>query len=349
MSPLRPALLPAQPLKPSPHPWLWPARIPTGKITLLLGDPGVGKSLLALDLAARLSAALPWPDAPARLPPLPATLSVTDDEPQTCILPRLAAAGADLARIDCLFGLRLPEDALAPYTPLVLPDHVEAVRYLARSRPIPGLLVLDPLSAFLSPAANANPALAILPLADIAAETGLTILIVAHPRKSPARGPLYRLGGPLAAVAAARSVLLLTPDPADPARRVLTTVKSSYCVPPPALAFRIIDGPRVEWLPADTLIASGVSGLPLDLLDLSPDARSALVEAREWLAHALASGPRPVRDLLTEARQLGISLATLRRAKRALCVRSTRPAHDSPWLWSIMPYNKDAQGGVRQS
>ncbi len=98
-------------IHPEPRHWLWPARIPLGKLTLLIGDPGVGKSLLLADLAARVSAPHPWPDSPPSLrrsvassPPHGVILVCPEDGPADTLRPRLAAASAGLASICILEG-----------------------------------------------------------------------------------------------------------------------------------------------------------------------------------------------------------------------------------------------------
>jgi hypothetical protein len=89
--------------------------------------------------------------------------------------------------------------------------------------------------------------------------------------------------------------------------------------------------------------------LPPDLLELPPDAHSAIIEAADFLQHALAKGPRPATEILRQARSLGHSLITIRRAKRILAVYSLKPALDEAWLWSLQrPDNKgDHIGGAK--
>ena len=99
----------------TPIHWLWPARVPAGKLTLLVGDPGLGKSFVTLDIAARISRgqALPrvsneQPAAERSMPGSIVLLSAEDDVSDT-IRPRLIAAGADLSRIIALQAVNCPD------------------------------------------------------------------------------------------------------------------------------------------------------------------------------------------------------------------------------------------------
>ena len=341
--------------------WLWPNRIPIGKLTLLVGDPGIGKSLLAADLAARVSAGLPWPlplkpSIPESLnPSLPESLNPSIPEslnPSTSVAPshrggviivsaedrlddilhpRLTAAGADLGSICVLEGVRLDlrTDIAAP---LNLSQHLEPLAEAVRAVTFPRLLILDPLPALLAPAADplatpfrtpsAGLTTVLNALAELAHRHSVAVLAVTHLAKTAGSRPIYRTRGSIAFVAAARSVLLLAPHHDDADRRVLLPVKSVYGPPPPPLQFRILPGPRLDWLPLPALDAPGLSA---DMLDLTP-------EARDWLTDALAAGPRPARDLLHDARRCGFSRGTLRRAKRLLGVGSAKGK--SAWLWT---------------
>jgi len=398
----------ANELEAQPFPWLWPHRIPLGQVSLLVGDPGVGKSLLAADLAARVSAAHPWPDQPAHpipdhapptsaagpSPSMPSVSSLSfvgafpypagvvlvapeDSAPHT-LLPRLTAAGANLDHISILEGVsRTCTSYLRPYVPpslpLTLPDHADELEQAIRAHDHPRLVILDPLSALLAPAAYGSPhAVANLfaVLTDIAHRKGLAILAVTHLSKTRAHHMLYRVRGSLSFVAAARAVHLLSPDPDQPDRRILTPLKTIHGPPPPPLAFRIAppppacriappppplalgvtpsqisnlkspspssSAPRLVWEIPDPDSPDLAHASP-DLLDLAPDAWSALSEACHWLTASLAAAPRPASEIIREARAIGIAPRTLHRAKRLLGVRSLKPTNDSPWLWSLSP------------
>jgi hypothetical protein len=347
---------------PPPHfAWLWPQRLPLACLTLLIGDPGVGKSLLTADLAARLSVPCPWPDDPAAERPDPATLPPLPPNPteeafqrsfptirgfpsrqiaptgvvfaapeDDATLPdRLTAAGADLLHISVLDGVRPPftQDLL----PLRLPGHADQLEHAIRAHDHPRLVVLDPIHVLLDDGVYCSPDLQaglVACLTSMAHRRGVALLAVGHLTRTYARRVLYRIRGALSLVAAARSILLLTSDPDCPDRRILTQIKSAYGPLAPPLAFRIVAGPKLAWDdPArpDWRLATGV-------LDLSPESFSVLSETCDWLTDFLAPGPRPAREVLAAARAAGIPRVTLFRAKRLLNIRSQKIAHAWTWL-----------------
>ena len=418
--------------------WLWPGRIPLGGLTLLVGDPGVGKSLLVADIAARVSAALPWPDDPAaekwdaatapalapveqrtdedvrrRWPPirghmaegiLPSgvVLASPEDRGAGVLQARLKAAGADLEQITSLDGvtdrydLSLPAElrhlatseplsgtgrrrwdfetgtaagVAAPKgsqgaepepTPLVLPAHLGALEQAIRGHGHPRLVVLDPVNALLSAEARTCPdvlARLLGSLASMARRKEVAIVAVGHLVKAQSDRLLYRVRGSLAFVAAARAVLLVSGDPDQPGRCVLSAIKSVFGAPPAPLEFRIGEGGRLEWeveakageREADAGRGAGAEGansqpgaarpsarrpwaLRADLLDRK-EKYSAIAEACDWLAAYLAAGPRPAGELLADARAAGINAGTLRRAKRLVGVRSWQA--ERTWMWGV--------------
>src|SRR5688572_21997357 len=134
---------PLSALRPRPLSWLWPGRLALGKLALLDGDPGLGKSLLALDLCARLSTGRPFPDcSPSPGVCSSIVLNVEDAGPDT-IIPRLRALNADLDRVFVL----TPEDD-SPDCPLCLPAQT-ALLEAALVRTQARLVVLDPIVSFL--------------------------------------------------------------------------------------------------------------------------------------------------------------------------------------------------------
>lgn len=314
--------------------WLWPGRIPFGKLTVIDGDPGLGKSAMTLDLAARQSAGNPLPDGTPLAAAGIVLLSAEDGLADT-IRPRLEAAGGDLGRILALPLIPDADGERLPAIPLDIPVIEEAV-----SRMKAALVVIDPLMAFLGGDVHAfrdqDVRRALAPLAAMAERTGVAMVVVRHLNKAPGGSPLYRGGGSIGIIGAARSGLLVAADPEDPERRILASTKSNLGPPPSALAYRLegtLSGSvRVVWLGETDHTASKLLSAPS-----GEEERSALDEATGVLSDILSSGPVSADDVKRQAREAGITTATLRRAKATLGVRSEKvgfpPA--TKWMWVL--------------
>jgi putative DNA primase/helicase len=305
-----------------------------GSITVLAGDPGLGKSLLSLNLAAALSRGAFGPHGAGDI-----LLLTAEDSRTHTVRPRLEAAGADLARVH--FG-SICRDGLE--TTLALPYDVGALRELIQSTRTQ-LLVIDPLMAHLASNVNSwkdqTVRQALAPLHTLADATATAILIVAHLNKGQGTDPLQRLGGSIGIPAAARSVLPLGRDPDDPdgeqgRQRVLAHVKSNVSELSPSLRFKIetgcADDTRAE---TARIVQTGISTYTgSDLLVSDRRERgSKLAEAVAYLDRALADGPRPVQELKAEGEQFGIAEQTMVRAKQTLGVESFKLDFGRGWAW----------------
>jgi hypothetical protein len=189
--------------------WLWHPFLARGKLSVLDGDPGTGKSFLTVDLAARLSRGGPLPDGqPLDRPHTTLILNAEDDAADT-VRPRAAAAGADLSRVVVAECDPLPQ----------FPASGPALGRLVRERAA-DLLVIDPMMAFFPPEAWANSdqriRRALAPLAGMAADTGCAVLLVRHLSKATGRNAVYRGSGSVGILGAARTGLLLGRHPDDP-------------------------------------------------------------------------------------------------------------------------------------
>jgi hypothetical protein len=252
-------------------------------------------------------------------------LNAEDDAAGT-ILPRLRAAGADLD------GVFVSADDLPKF-----PDDLPRLESLVREGDI-GLLVIDPLSAFLPPDLAGGQAVAVrrvlAPLVSLAVRTGVAVVLVRHLAKRQFAKALYRGFGSIGIAGLARTVLLADSLPHPAWRRSLSVLKSNLTVAPARLAYRIIDRGGVgvvEWLDtADPPTLPARAQTP------------GVVRATVWLLEALAHGPRPAAELLVAAREAGIGERVMEHAKRQLKIASrVMRTADGRRFWQWCPPEED--------
>jgi AAA domain len=301
-------------------------------LTVLAGDPGLGKSLLTINLAARLSQ--------GGLAPEPANvLMLTAEDPLgQVVVPRLHAAGADMSRVH--FG-SIERDRME--TQILLPDDIAELGALVE-RTNARLVVIDPLMAHLAGAVDSwkdqKVRQALAPLQQMAEQTATAVLVVAHLNKGQSNDPLQRLGGSIGIPAAARSVLLLgrDPDGLDESRRVLAHVKNNLAAPAPSLVFEL-EGVELPDSGVETarIFEAGLSDYrAADLLSIEQSERgSKLSAAVGFIEEQLAQGPKLISELKATGQQLGFSETTLKRAKVELGVQSEKAEFDGGWLWYL--------------
>jgi hypothetical protein len=330
--------------------WLWPSWLALGKLALLDGDPGLGKSAMTLDLAARVSSGKGFPDGAGCAPAGVVLLSAEDGLADT-VRPRLDAAGADTSKV---LALATVPDENGHDRLLSIPEDLALIEMGIR-RVGARLVVVDPLMAFLSGETNSHRdqdvRRALAPLAGLGERTGAAVLVVRHLNKATANNPLYRGGGSIGIIGAARMAFVVGKDPQDENRRVLASTKNNLAMPPASLMFGLeeADGGsvRVDWLGNSEVSAKDLLATPQD--HEHADARS---EAVEFLEEALANGPLPAKQVIEEADDAGIAEKTLRRAKKALDVVAYREnttgekRGSGRWLW-MLPMVELIEGSVQ--
>ncbi len=320
-----------------PVEWLWPGWVPLGKLTVLDGDPGVGKSTLLLDLAARLSRDGVMPDG-ARGPLGAALILSAEDGEEDTIRPRLAAAGAVLERICTLPTVRDEDGEMRPpEIPLDLPAIDAAVRQFGAR-----LLVIDPLMAYLTGAdasVDQEVRRALFKLSRLAERRECAVVCLRHLSKVGGDKAVYRGGGSIGIVAAARSGLVVAADPDQPGRRILAAAKCNLALPPRPLRFALeaADGVcRVRWLgQADVTADELVRRLTRPELVKRAEERTRLQEAVEFLRNLLADGPEPTAHCYLLAQTEGIARRTLQRALKPAGVRQRRAAKGGDMVWQL--------------
>lgn len=321
--------------------WLWPGRIALGKLNLLDGDPGRGKTTLLLDIAARLTRGRPMPDGAPCATAGGVVILTGEDGIADTIVPRLQAAGADCGK--CItVSLRDAGDAVD--YPLSIPTNLDeleiAVRHISAK-----LVIIDPLMAFLGGEVKANNdqdiRRALARLASLAERTGAAVVVIRHLNKAPGSNPLYRGGGSIGIIGAARVGLLVAPDPDDDRRSILAINKCNLGAPAPALAYRLEEAgngtARLVWDGVTTHTARSLLAPPVTD---ETEAGGALADAQQFLRDILAAGPKPVNDIRAEAKAAGISDRTLDRAKERLPIRAKKHGQGY-WSWELPP--KDAK------
>ncbi len=336
-------------VKPEEVRWLWPGRIPLGRLSLLVGRPGEGKSFATTDWAARVSKGRAWPDG--TVCKLGSVLLVSaEDDPSDTIRPRLDAHEAEPTRIHALQGVRAGNDAQgrpieAVFTLADLDALKQAIDEIGDVR----LIVVDPIGSYMGGRVDAhrdNEVRAVLaPLGEIARQSGAAVLLVAHQRKGAASHADDLVLGSRAFTGIARSVLHMLRDPDDENRRLLLPGKMNLSTPSPGLAFTIDGDPaRVQWEPdpvqttaAEVLARGNGTG------DTSSGD-----EAEQWLRDVLSNGPMPSSELKVQAEHDGMAWRTIERTKKRIGVNATREGFgsDGKWVW-VLP--KDRQGRQAQS
>lgn len=336
--------------------WLWRSYIPMGRLTVVDGPPGVGKStIVSADIAARVSTGATMPDGSPGTEGGVVILSAEDAEADT-IRPRLDAAGADVARVVTLRMRDLVADA---DDLLILPDDLAELEDLIR-REQAVLVIIDPLVAYLSGQIDGHRdqdvRRALARLGRTAERTGAAIVAVRHLRKTP--GPaVYRGGGSIGITAAARSLLVVEHHPDEDGVRVLAAAKHNLAARAPSLRYGVVDhdgAGRIEWhgpcdIDADTLLAAAASrGMPgASASRRRPDIVEIIARLLDAAPAAAWSGtPTDLAAELTRhgwqstATERGCGVAAgkavsgVRDALRARGIQ-TRPARDRERCWSI--------------
>jgi hypothetical protein len=325
----------ASEVKPEHVEWLWDGRIPLGKITILDGDPGLGKSALTLDIAARITTGSSMPDGSPGVIGGVVILNAEDDEADT-IVPRLMAMNADLTRVRILKTFPGSEGERQPE----IPGDLAAIEQAAKSVDAK-LIIIDPLMAFLASTTNSfrdqDIRRALAPLAMLSQRARAAALVVRHLNKNTEGNALYRGGGSIGIIGAARSGLLVARDPDDETgqSRILASTKSNlgptttslcYSIQPHGMSIKVL------W--------SGESGHHAAALLAVPsgeDGHAAIDEACEFLRSILEDGVMSAKDAIRKGDAAGFSDRTLKRAKAVLGIKARRQGFGagSTWVWEL--------------
>jgi RecA/RadA recombinase len=297
--------------------WLAFPFLPIGKISLLIGDPGVGKSTVALYIASMLSQGKAVFES-SNDPIKGETIYISaEDRADDTLKPRLIAAGADCSQIAVITNIG--NDLIADRE--LLEDAV--IKTGAR------LVVIDPLAAYIGRDADmcraADMRRMMSGLADIAGKHECAMLIISHLNKSTGTKSLYRGLGSIDIAASARSVMYIERSENDNDIRVISHIKSSLALEGHALAFRIEDGSAISWLGEYDSEIEGVC------VENNDDSKREL--ASNVILSLLSNGPMLGTAVQKACAEADLSESTVNRAKKDLRVRSIRKADG--WYWTL--------------
>ena len=305
--------------------WLWEGRIPLGKLTLLEGDPGVGKSFCSLAIATAVTRGSGLPGQTKTAPGCVLILSAEDGIADT-IRPRLEDMGADLKRISILRGAK---DRKGQERSVSLADLDILERAINIEKP--RLCVVDPLVAYLGSGIDewkASSVRSVLgPLAGLAEKTGSAVVGIRHLIKSTARA-VYKGAGSIDFLAACRSAFVFGENPDTPGDFVMAHVKSSLAPKAASLSYSIVHG-RFLW--------GGESPITAERLVVTPatgEEASEKGEAEGFLREILSAGSLASSEVKKQAREAGVSERTLWRAKTSMGVKAIKDGRGG-WSWSL--------------
>jgi len=323
--------------------WLWENHMPTGEITILAGDPGVGKSYFSYFLSAQVSIGGFWPNAPDRAIESGKVLILsTDEDPNYCIRPRSDAAGADVDKILVLEGAH---DKRGGIRIINLTRDIHRLEDILKKDKSYRLLVIDPLSDYvgrIDQHSYGDVLWALNPLLVLARKYHVAVVGIMHCNKNTSLQVLYRIMGSMGFMAMAGSVWLIAKDREDEEqkRRFFAPLKHRLSPEQKALAFRLENLGRV----AKVVFESEPVEDSFDIEEaLVPQERSSETKrAKKFILEMLKDGPVLTEEIKSAARDEGIAWATLRRAREKMrgvkADKENKPR--GKWFWYLDEFTK---------
>jgi putative DNA primase/helicase len=330
--------------------WLWPGRFARGKVSMIAGNPGLGKSQVTANLAAIVTTGGQWPvDGGTSKFGSVIFLSAEDDAADT-IKPRLEAAGADTTRCYILDAVRdLDATGEARVRSFNLQCDIDRLAALLEDISDVALVVIDPISAYLGGTdshKNADVRAVLAPLAELAARHAVAVVCVSHLNKAGGNEALMRVTGSMAFVAAARAAYVVARDKHDPLRRLFLPLKNNVGSDQVGLAFKVepfdleggIQTSRVMWDAEAVTVSADEAMRPME----SDDERDQQDEVADWLQDLLSLGRMKSHEVRTKATRAGIAWRTVQRAAKKVGVAMKREGFGPDmvsfwWLPTVAP------------
>ena len=312
-----------------PVSWLWPSRLPT-KLIIIAGHPGMGKSQISISIAATVSVGGRWPDStPCEQGSV--IFICGEDDPGDTIKPRLEAAGAETKHVHVIDAVLNEHGKPRQWQ---LEDH-EVIEKLILELGDVRLIVIDPVTAYVGKKdghSTSDVRGLLAPLMELASREKVAILGISHLNKASQSEAMSRVTGSMAYVAASRAAYVVGRHPTDENARCLAPLKNNLGDDKTGFGYRVVsatsqdgfDTSRIEWIPgaievsADEILSKPTNE-PEDI-----DSNSAKGDAAAFLIDILKNGPVPSKEVYVAADAADIAEATLKRAKKALLIKSDR-------------------------
>ena len=298
--------------------WLWYPYIPYGKITIIQGDPGEGKTTLILNLAAILSKGEKLPESKIEYEPINIIYQTAEDGLADTVKPRLIAANAKYEKITVI------DESTSELS--FTDERLEQAIIQTQAK----LVILDPLQAYIGASVDMHRANEIRPimkhLAEVAQRQQCAIVLIGHLNKAMGMKSSYRGLGSIDIPASARSVLLVGRIKDNPTIRVMAQIKSSLAPEGEPIAFELNKETGFHFI--------GKYDISVDDLLNGTSSTSKLEQAEKLLNDMLSDGnPKSQKLMQQQARYRNISDRTLNEAKRNLNVKSIKVKDG--WLWQL--------------
>ncbi len=335
-----PNIVPMNSIEPRAVQWLWKYRIPNGKLVSLSGNPGLGKTLVLMDIAAHVTTGAAWPDGEPGGDPGGVVICSAEDDPHDTLRPRLDAAGADVSRINLVQSVVLmdPKSKKKSERLIDLQQDRDAIGKAMDLTANCKLLIMDPINAYLGKTdshKNAEVRQVLGPVAELCHRKCVAFIYLGHLNKTTNGPALYRAAGSIAFVAAARVAYMVVESKDDSSIRLFLPVKNNLAPNIGGLSFQVVavnDLPRIEWndtpvtTTADEALATDSRGV-----------RGNLEHDKEWLNAQLANGAMESTEIFELGKAVGISRNRLFKAKEAIGAAAKKNGFgaDSVFEWFI--------------
>lgn len=316
--------------------WLWPNRFPAGMLSLLVGNPGVGKSFLTMYMCSRITTGKDWPDSDNNIEPGSVLLFSDEESLEYAIKPRLESHGADCSKVFAVEHIKRSDGFPDTFS---IDEHMTGLRLYLDTLPDCRLMIFDPITAYLGAVnANSNAEVrgALAGLQNLAQERNITVLGINHFSKKSDIDAIYRTLGSTAFVAAARSawaVVLEKQDEEceDEPGRLFLPIKSNYSINPSGLRYEIIDG--------EVVFDDGENRVDIDAIMQKAKTTGGMKASKKeaivsWLKETIGSEPVLADDLQDEASEKGFSWRYVQRvANDEGVIKEKSGQHNGKYVW----------------